>query len=84
AMAQTAAVFLLSIPDNKGKVPFFASLDDVKFRRQVVPGDQLRIEVTVVKIKTRIAKAEAKGFVGEDLAVEAMLTCILADPGTPS
>lgn len=79
AMAQAAAVFLLSLPQNAGKVPFFASVDGVKFRRQVTPGDQLRIEVQVLRLKKKIAKAAAKGLVDGEVAVEAELTCMLAE-----
>lgn len=79
ALAQTAAIFLLSIPDNKGKVPFFAAVDAVKFRRQVGPGDQLVLEARVTKMKKRVSVAEARATVNGEVAVEAKLTCMLGD-----
>ena len=77
AMAQAAAIFIMSQPESQGKVPFFASIDNVKFRRPVVPGDQLRIEIQVLRYKSRIAKAEGKCLVEGELASEALLTCML-------
>jgi 3-hydroxyacyl-[acyl-carrier-protein] dehydratase len=80
AMAQAAVVLLLIQPQNKGKIPFFTGLDGVKFRRQIVPGDQMRIEVLVTHHRTRAAKAEGRILVDGELAVEAKLTCMLGDP----
>ena len=76
AMAQAAAVFLLSQPKNKGKVPFFTGLNSVKFRRQVVPGDQLRIEVQVTHQGGRMTKATARTLVDGKVVVEAQLNCM--------
>lgn len=73
AMAQVGAVWILGKPEYQGKIALFAGIDNVRFRRQVVPGDQLRIEVEVVKMRSRIGKAAAKAFVGEEVAVEADL-----------
>jgi len=80
AMAQAAVVLLLIQPQNKGKIPFFTGLDGVKFRRQIVPGDQMRIEVLVTHHRARAAKAEGRVLVDGELAVEAKLTCMLGDP----
>ena len=79
AMAQAAAIFMLLQPNNAGKTPLFAGIDGVRFRRQVVPGDQLRIVIEVGRMKASVAKCETKCFVGDDLTCEAQLTCILAD-----
>ncbi|MFP4378934.1 MAG: 3-hydroxyacyl-ACP dehydratase FabZ [Candidatus Sumerlaeia bacterium] len=79
ALAQTAAIYMLSIPENAGKIPFFAAIDNVKFRRQVVPGDQLRLEIKLLRLRSRLAKAEAKAYVGDELSAEAVLTCMLGD-----
>lgn len=73
AMAQVGAVWILSKPEYKGKIAFFAGIDNVRFRRQVVPGDQLRIEVEVLKLRGRIGKAAAKAFVEDSVAAEAEL-----------
>ena len=79
AMAQAAAIFMLFQPSNAGKTPLFTGIDRVKFRRQVGPGDQLRIVIEVGRMKPRVAKCETKCFVGDQLACEAELTCMLAD-----
>lgn len=73
AMAQTGAVALLSKEDNRGKIALFAGIDGARFRRQVVPGDVLRIEVEIVKIRGPIGKGSGRAFVGEHLAAEAEL-----------
>ena len=77
AMAQAAAVFMLSQPQNKGKLPYFTGIEDAKFRRMVVPGDQIRIEVQVTKLKSRVAKCETRALVDGRVAAEALLTCML-------
>jgi 3-hydroxyacyl-[acyl-carrier-protein] dehydratase len=79
SMAQAAAVYMLSMPENKGKIPFFTGINEARFRREVVPGDQLRIEVEVLKIKSRVGKTMCKGYVDGQVAVEAELTCMLGD-----
>ncbi|TLM77524.1 MAG: 3-hydroxyacyl-ACP dehydratase FabZ [Actinobacteria bacterium] len=67
AMAQVGAVALLKMPEYQGKIAFFAGIDNVRIRKQVVPGDQLRIEVEMLKLRGRIGKA--KGVVTVDGAV---------------
>ena len=57
AMAQVGAVAILRMPEYQGKIAFFAGIDNARFRRQVVPGDQLRIEVELLKLRGRIGKA---------------------------
>ena len=84
AMAQAACIFLLLQPQNRGKVPFFTGIDGVKFRRQVVPGDQLRIEIDVTKLKSRVARCNTRCIVAGELACEAELTCMLAEPAAPA
>lgn len=80
AMAQAACIYLLLQPQNRGKVPFFTGIDGVKFRRQVVPGDQLRVEIDVTKLKSRVARCLTRCLVEGELACEAELTCMLAEP----
>lgn len=79
ALAQTGAVGVLSMDEYKGELVLFAGIDKVKFRRQVVPGDQLRLEVEVTKLRDRVGKCQAKAFVGEELAVEGELMFAVAD-----
>lgn len=73
AMAQTGAAGILSMPEFKGSILLFAGIDKARFRRQVVPGDQLRIEVDVIKLRGSAGKSEARAYVGEELAAEAQL-----------
>lgn len=73
AMAQVGAVAILKLPQFEGKIALFAGIDNARFRRQVFPGDQLRIEVEIIKLRGAIGKSQAKAFVGDQLAVEAEL-----------
>jgi 3-hydroxyacyl-[acyl-carrier-protein] dehydratase len=73
AMAQVGAVIVLKMPQFAGKIALFAGIDKVRFRRQVFPGDQLRIEVEVLKLRSAVGKSYAAAYVGEDLAAEAEL-----------
>lgn len=71
AMAQVGAVALLKMPEFAGKTALFAGIDKARFRRQVVPGDQLRIEVEVLKLRGTVGKSYAAAYVGEEMAAEA-------------
>ena len=73
AMAQVGGVMMLNVPENKGKIAYFMSIDNAKFRRPVVPGDQLRFEVEVVKWRTRYGQVNGKAYVDDALACEADL-----------
>jgi len=79
-MAQTGGLLLLSeIPDKDKKLFYLAAVDEARFRRPVVPGDQLRIEVTVLKWKVKFCKLQAVATVNGDVAAEAVLRCMLVD-----
>ena len=54
ALAQTGAVSVLSLPENKGKTAYFAGINSCKFKRKVVPGDRLRLECEIIKRKRKI------------------------------
>ena len=73
AMAQVGAVAILSMPAFAGRIALLAGIDKARFRRQVVPGDILRIEVEVLKLRGSVGKSQARAYVGEELAVEAEL-----------
>lgn len=73
AMAQVAGVLLNKMFGGEGKISFFAAIDNARFRRPVVPGDQLRMEIEVINAKPRLSKVHAKAFVGDKLAAEADL-----------
>ena len=68
ACAQVGAVALLSLPENRGRIAFFAGIDGVRFKRQVRPGDVLRMECTITKRRGPIGFGDAKAWVGEELA----------------
>lgn len=79
AMAQTAGVIILTSEAHRGKVAFFMATDKVKFRKPVVPGDQLIMEVEVIKDRSRIAQVRAVSKVNEDVVAEADMTFSFTD-----
>lgn len=68
AMAQVGAVALLSVEENRGKMAMFAGIQRVRFKREVRPGDTLRMKVDIVKTRGAIGFGEAKAFVEDSLA----------------
>jgi 3-hydroxyacyl-[acyl-carrier-protein] dehydratase len=80
AMAQTAGVLVLkSVEDRDRKLVLLVSIEYAKFRRQVVPGDQLRMELTMLKRKASVAKMSGRATVDGVLVAEAEVMCKLAD-----
>jgi beta-hydroxyacyl-ACP dehydratase FabZ len=80
AMAQTGGVLVLStIPDRKKKLVLLASVDGARFRKPVVPGDVLRMEITILKRKASVVKMAGKAFVDGQLVAEGEVMCKLAD-----
>ncbi len=80
AMAQVAGVLVLkSIPDRKNKLVLLASIEEAKFRRPVLPGHQLRIEMKVTRRKASVAKMHGQATVDGVVMAEAILMCKLAD-----
>jgi len=90
SMAQVAGVLAFAgsgtldeIEQNmEDKVIYFMSIDKVKFRRPVVPGDQLRLEIRLTKMRGNIASLEGKAYVDETLVAEAEMKAILVDRET--
>ncbi len=74
SIAQSGAVCVLSQPAYRGKIAYFAKLDNVRFRHKVVPGDILRLEMTLDVLRGPIGKGKGKAFVGDTLCCEAALT----------
>ena len=68
ALAQCGAVALLSVGENQGKLAFFAGIDKVRFKRQVLPGDTLRLECTITNTRGPIGFGSAKASVNGELA----------------
>jgi beta-hydroxyacyl-ACP dehydratase FabZ len=80
AMAQTAGVLVLkNIPDRDEKLVFLVSVDAARFRKPVVPGDTLRLEMTVIKRKGSVAKMAGRATVDGVLVAEAEVMCKLED-----
>src|ERR1700675_1913197 len=80
AMAQTADVMMLAnIPDRESKLVFFTGIDAAKFRRPVVPGDQLRLELTVLRLRPRYIKLRGEAYVDGEMAAEAEISSALVD-----
>lgn len=80
AMAQTGAVLLFrEIPNREEKLLYFTSIEEARFRRPVVPGDQLRLEATVLKYRMGYAKLQAVATVDGQVVAEATITSVLAD-----
>ena len=74
ALAQTGAVMMLQ--ESEVQIPLFAGIDKARFRRQVVPGDQLRLEVVVLRARAGTCKMTAKAFVDGELAAEAEIMAV--------
>ena len=80
AMAQTGGLLLLlEVPDRERKLLYFVAVDDARFRRPVVPGEQLRLEVTVISWRGNFCKLRGVGTVNGELAAEATLMCKMVD-----
>lgn len=78
AMAQVGGVMMLSPEENRGKLAYFMAANDVKFRKTVVPGDQLCLEIIAGKLKARIGQVFAKAYVEGKVVAEAELMFALA------
>ncbi|PXV96227.1 3-hydroxyacyl-[acyl-carrier-protein] dehydratase [Lachnotalea glycerini] len=74
ALAQVGTVAMLSVPQNKGKIGYFGGINSAKFRKKVVPGDVLTLEVEIIKQKGPMGIGSAKAYVDGKVAVEAELT----------
>ena len=80
AMAQAGAVLLLTeVEDRHGKLMLFTGIERARFRKPVVPGDQLRMEVSVLAFRRTACKIDCQAFVGDKLACEAVLTCQMVE-----
>ena len=79
ALAQTGGVLMLSKPEHRGKLAFLAAVNEARFRRIVSPGEQLRLEVEVLKYKARVGLVKGVAKVGEEVACEAEILFSLGD-----
>ena len=79
ALAQTGAVAILSMEENKGKNVFFGGIDKFKFKKPVIPGDVLKLEVKVIKRKGPIGVGEAIATVEDKIVAKGELTFAIVD-----
>jgi 3-hydroxyacyl-[acyl-carrier-protein] dehydratase len=74
AMAQTGAVAVLSEEENRGRLALFAGIDDVRFKRLVLPGDELELTCVLERVRGPIGKGRVTAHVGDELAARGTLT----------
>jgi 3-hydroxyacyl-[acyl-carrier-protein] dehydratase len=79
AIAQCGAVAVLADEASAGKLPLFGGIDDCRFKRLVEPGDTLTLECEFVRVRGPVAKGQGRALVGDELAVEAMLTVFVTE-----
>lgn len=80
ALAQAGAILVLrEFEDRANKIPFFSGIKDAKFRRPVVPGDTLMLEVTALRVGSKVQKMYGVASVDGQVTAEAEILCIIAD-----
>ena len=79
ALAQVGGVLMLNKPQNKGKLAYFMSIDNAKFRKVVKPGDELRLEIEIVRFKTKTGRVHGAAFVDGNIVAEADLMFSVID-----
>lgn len=77
SLAQVAGLAMLTEEEHRGKIPYFTGIDNARFRRPVIPGDQLRLEVEVLRVKGNFGRAAAKATVEGQVVAEAELMFVL-------
>lgn len=83
AMAQAGGLLIMREFKPNSKLVLFTGIDNCKFRKQVTPGDQLRIEVEVLAFRRNIGRMHGAAYVGDQLACEAELGCMVVDRPAP-
>ncbi|NLY18313.1 MAG: 3-hydroxyacyl-ACP dehydratase FabZ [Clostridiaceae bacterium] len=79
ALAQTACVAGMLLEENKGKIPLFTGIDNLKIRKQVVPGDVLKLEVEFTALRRGMGKADVRASVDDKTAVEGIIKFAIVD-----
>lgn len=80
ALAQVGAILALrEMEDRESKIPFFSGIEDAKFRRPVVPGDTLLLEVTALRIGSKVQKMRGVATVDGNVTAEAVIVSVIAD-----
>lgn len=80
AIAQLGAIAVLTVPEQRSRLPLFGGLDSARFRRQVGPGDVLRLEVELGRMSARAGKGSGRALLGDQIACECDLMFVLVDP----
>jgi len=80
AIAQLGAIAVLTTDDHRTRLPLFGGLDGARFRRQVGPGDVLRLEVELGRMSARAGKGSGRAMLGDQVACECDLMFVLVDP----
>ncbi|MBN1902310.1 3-hydroxyacyl-ACP dehydratase FabZ [Candidatus Sumerlaeota bacterium] len=81
ALAQLGAVYILAKPENQGRIAYFMGIENAKFRKPVVPGDRLDLELTVIRIKSSFGKVKGVASVNGQVAAEAEISFAFAPLG---
>lgn len=79
ALAQVGAVAILSMPENKGKIAFFGGIKEARFKGKVLPGDVLKMETEIIKMKGPIGVGSAKAYVDGKVVAQAELTFAIGE-----
>ncbi len=79
-LAQAGAVCVLSMPQNKGRVAYFAGIDKAKFRRKILPGETITLEVEMIKMRNSVGVGKGVASVNGEKAVSAEFTFALGAP----
>lgn len=79
AMAQVACALFLSKPEMKEKLAFFMGMEEIKFRKPVVPGDRLELKIEILSLRAKFGKAKGEAFVDGQLTTEATFTFAIVD-----
>jgi 3-hydroxyacyl-[acyl-carrier-protein] dehydratase len=76
-LAQAGAIAVLSMEDHKGKTAYFGGIKEAKFKRKVVPGDDLILKVTMDKLRSRAGTGNCEAYVGDELACKCQVLFML-------
>src|SRR4051812_7747070 len=74
ALAQVACALFLSKPENKNKLAFFMGMEEIKFRKPVVPGDRLELKIEILQMRSKFGKAKGEAYVEGQLVTEAQFS----------
>ena len=80
AMAQVACAMFLSKPEAKNKLAYFMGMEEIKFRKPVVPGDRLELKIEILKMREKFGKAKGEAYVDGTLTTEAVFSFAIVDP----